>query len=97
MDSKRMFLHPSPDRPELSAKLAELRPVARPVSNSVVTRLEELLAEAKEGEIESFAIAYRRPDGTMDSMATDTDNKHALIAGMRYLEYRMIRQAYEED
>lgn len=51
----------------------------------VIETLEDLLAKARSGELESIAIVARSPDGRILSKRTKTLDKHHLVAGVVYL------------
>lgn len=51
----------------------------------VIDMLEDLLAKARAGEVESMAIVGRMPNGNLFSKRTRTLDKHHLLAGVLYL------------
>jgi len=74
------------------AEILDLKTGAREHdAKNVVDELEMLLASAKAGEIESFAIVTRTPDGTLRTRSTPSRDIHHLLAGVSYLQYDIIK------
>ena len=81
-------------------EVVSIGPVARTPEGGypeVVERLELILAEARRGEIESFAVIRLRPNGDVGTYASSTSNTHALIAGCEYLKADMLAIAKERQ
>lgn len=56
----------------------------------VVADLEAIVAQARRGEIQSFAILMMRPNGTISTQFTPTIEAHKLVAGCEYMKHDMI-------
>ena len=68
-------------------KLVAPRPAV--VVASVVERLEEVLAAAREGKIVGVAIATIDLDGSIGAAWSETDNFPALLGSIARLEHRV--------
>jgi hypothetical protein len=56
----------------------------------VVANLEAIVAQARRGEIQSFAILMVRPNGNISTQFTPTIEAHKLVAGCEYMKHDMI-------
>ena len=65
--------------------MADLRVIADPVSKSVVDVLEAALAQAKEGELASVAVAYVYRDGSPGWNWSATPNTSTAIGTIERL------------
>jgi hypothetical protein len=57
----------------------------------VVEILELLLEQAHAGDVESFAVIVRRPNGGISTMVTATKDNHHLLAGTLYLQKLLLK------
>lgn len=71
------------------AEIVELKARPARVIASVVKRLEEILAEAKEGKIQSVAIACIHDTGEAGASWSETDNFSALLGAITRLQHRI--------
>ena len=74
-------------------RVLETRPDA--ARRGVVELLEETLARAVAGEIQSVAIAFVEPSGTVKRSWSDTDNIGSLFGVVGWLHHSLL-QAYAE-
>jgi hypothetical protein len=56
----------------------------------VVAVLEDLLAQAKTGELQSFAFASQCADGAMVTGFTDSTDVFAMLGALRLVEYKLL-------
>ena len=69
--------------------------IGKPPVEKIVERLEELLAQARSGEIRAFAYAYvDQRNAVFDSWVTGPDEPtgHQLIAGVLYLQHEITSE-----
>lgn len=59
------------------------------VAASVIERLEEVLAEARAGHVESVAVAVVNTDGTTSSCWSMTDNFPSLLGAVARLAHKL--------
>jgi hypothetical protein len=71
------------------SNLVELKTRPAAISESVVARLEEVLAEARSGKIVSVAIAGVEVDGGIVSAWSETDDFGKLLGAVARLEFRI--------
>jgi hypothetical protein len=69
--------------------VVELKTRPAEVVATVIERLEEVLAEAREGKVVGVAIATINLDGSIGSMWSDTDQFPSLLGSVARLEYRL--------
>ena len=67
----------------------ELKTRPRQVIASVVQRLEEVLADAREGKISAVAIAAVESEGALITTWSETDDFGRLLGAIARLEYRI--------
>lgn len=58
----------------------------------VVEHLEELLAQAKRGEVRALAVVSVEPDGGVNSRSTTQGHFWKLLGGLTVLQHRMINE-----
>jgi hypothetical protein len=73
----------------VSADIVELKSRPAQVVESVVERLEEVLAAAREGRIVSVAIATISVDGSLGSAWSETDDFGKLVGAVARLQHRL--------
>jgi hypothetical protein len=71
------------------SNLVELKTRPVLVNESVVARLEEVLAEARAGKIASVAIAGVESDGSIVSAWSETDDFGKLLGAVARLQFRI--------
>lgn len=71
------------------SNIVELKSRPAVVIESVVTRLEEVLAEAREGKITAVAIAGVSSDGSTVQAWSETDDFGKLLGAVTRLQYRI--------
>ena len=79
-----------------SEKIVSISPVKRDDRGGfpeVVELLEELLAQARAGEIESFGIIMTRPNRRISTQITPTTEAHLLLAGTVYLQHDLVQMS----
>lgn len=69
--------------------VVELKPRPLQVQESVVARLEEVLADAREGKAVAVAIATINADGSIGSAWSETDDFGKLLGSVCRLEHRI--------
>ena len=77
-------------------KVVSLSPVKRDDKGGfpeVVALLEELLVQARAGEIESFGIIMTRPNRSVSTQLTPTTEAHLLLAGTVYLQPDIVQRS----
>lgn len=62
---------------------------------SVIDTLEECLADAKDGRIVAVALAVVRPDGSINTSRSISDDVGRLLGAMSLAQARMTRQVDE--
>lgn len=77
----------------MTDKILTLVPPNKPGNAEAISILEELLIQAKAGNVVGFAYAVVLPDGSSQTQCTFTDNFQQLLGAMRILEFRMIDEA----
>jgi hypothetical protein len=78
------------------SNLVELKTRPAEINASVIARLEEVLAEAREGKIAAVAIAGVYSDGSTAQVWSQTDDFGKLLGAVARLEYRInFHQATE--
>lgn len=63
---------------------------AEPLGGSVIERLEEALARAREGSVSSIAIAIVNRDGSSESCWSDVPSYGLLIGAVARMQYRLM-------
>lgn len=71
------------------SNLIELKTRPAVISDTVIARLEEVLADARAGKIVSVAIAGVEADGTIVSAWSETDDFGRLLGAVSRLEHRI--------
>lgn len=78
------------------SNLVELKTRPAAVNESVVARLEEVLAEARAGKVVGVAIASLHADGSIGSAWSEVDSFSGLLGSVARLQYRInVNQAVE--
>jgi hypothetical protein len=78
------------------SNVVEIKTRPAEVVASVIARLEEVLAEAREGKIVAVAIAGVNLDGSISSAWSETDDFGKLLGSVARLEHRInINQGVE--
>jgi hypothetical protein len=72
-----------------------LKLVKTNVSKDAVDILEQLLKEAKEGNIIAVGAAIVRPNGYVCSATSETEHVAQMLGAMELLKYRFISEAVE--
>lgn len=74
--------------------MAELKVLdAEPIGEDVIAKLEEALAEAREGRLSSVAIATVERDGTTNRSWSTAPSMSLLIGSVARLQAALIRRA----
>lgn len=67
----------------------------REANSDVVKALEEILQLARNGQLRAFAMAYLKlPDIIVTNWQIGDANGHMMIAGVKYLEHRLMQDAF---
>ena len=75
---------------------ADLRVIeAEPQGKAIIERLEWALAQAKDGNLSSVALAVVYRDGTIDHHWSDAPNSSLLIGACARLQAAIIREIDE--
>jgi hypothetical protein len=73
-------------------KIVQLTTRPAEVCASVVETLEEVLAEARAGDITAVAIAIVRPNGAINSTTSETDDVGTLLGAITLMQGRVTRE-----
>lgn len=74
------------------AKIAALKTFANEVDEDIVKLAEEVLAEAKRGEMSGLAVVYVAKDGKSLSRASSTTTLHALTGAVAHLLHDLLHR-----
>jgi hypothetical protein len=67
------------------------------INQSCVEILEDYLAKARDGAIESVALIARTPDGKIYTRVSTAHDRHHLLAGTLYIQKDLIRAIDDDD
>lgn len=75
----------------MTATLIPIRTEREAFRETVVTVLENLLAEARAGHVQAVACAFVRPDGAINAVNSEGDDVGRLLGATELLRYRMLK------
>ncbi len=75
----------------MSAEIRALKTLTDEDKASVIEVLEDALAAAKDGRLQSIALAGVRPDGAVITKWSANSNSAPIIGAIAYLQHDFIR------
>lgn len=77
-------------------ELRVLETAPQRMSASVIETLEKVLEDAREGNVTAVGIAVVRPNGTVNTAFSQSDQAGALLGSVSLLQARMINAVETE-
>lgn len=71
--------------------MVEVVAFKKKINQDAVNRCKELLGWLEEGSVESFFAVASHTDGSMITIIPPTSDQFRLVAGLRRLEYRILK------
>ncbi len=73
----------------------EVVPIRHPVCDAVVNALEELLAEAKTGDLAAFIMVKVRHDGSFATSRHGESSQRELVGSLEFAKFDLMRASTE--
>lgn len=71
-------------------KVVRLRLVKKPRNASVVSTLKAVRLDANQGNLSAIAVGIVRPDGSINTVFSDSDQAAAMLGSVSLLSHRLL-------